>query len=150
MVPRSTRSLVRQRAQALCEYCHSPEYLSPDRFTMDHLLPQSLGGSDSPENLALACHRCNLRRSNAMTASDPETQQVVSLFNPRLMTWNEHFIWTRDGRRILGLTVVGRATCDRLDFNDKTHDEGAIQNSRWFWVQGGWHPPLADRIDDDR
>ncbi|MDF5714860.1 MAG: HNH endonuclease signature motif containing protein [Rhizonema sp. NSF051] len=64
MVSAQTRRLVRQRARYLCEYCHSPEYLSPDRFTIDHIMPQSLGGSDELDNLALACHRCNERHYN--------------------------------------------------------------------------------------
>jgi 5-methylcytosine-specific restriction endonuclease McrA len=41
MVPHAIRQLVRQRAQLLCEYCHSPEVISPDRFTLDHIQPQS-------------------------------------------------------------------------------------------------------------
>ncbi|WP_334311887.1 HNH endonuclease [Aphanizomenon sp. CS-733/32] len=44
MVSEPTRRLIRKRAKFLCEYCHSPEYLSPDRFTTDHIMPQSLGG----------------------------------------------------------------------------------------------------------
>jgi hypothetical protein len=54
MVSSQTRKFVRERARSLCEYCHSPEYLNSDRFTMEHLLPQSLGGMDDVENLALA------------------------------------------------------------------------------------------------
>ncbi len=84
MVSSQTRKLVRQRAKFLCEYCHSPEYLSPDRFTLDHIQPRSLGGSDDSNNLALACHRCNERRSNTIVATDPETQKTTPLFNPRL------------------------------------------------------------------
>ncbi|MBN3922124.1 HNH endonuclease [Nostoc sp. NMS4] len=47
----STRQFVRERAKYLCEYCHSPERSSSDRFTIDHLVPQSLGGSDADDNL---------------------------------------------------------------------------------------------------
>ncbi|MBD1887217.1 HNH endonuclease [Microcoleus sp. FACHB-45] len=90
MVSDRTRQLIRQRAKYLCEYCHSPEYLSPDRFTIDHLMPKSLGGSDESENLALACHRCNERHYNFTKGIDPETQQEVSLFNPRQQHWSEH------------------------------------------------------------
>ncbi|MBE9219137.1 HNH endonuclease [Dolichospermum flos-aquae] len=50
MVSEPTRRLIRKRAKFLCEYCHSPEYLSPDRFTIDHIMPQSLGGSDELDN----------------------------------------------------------------------------------------------------
>jgi 5-methylcytosine-specific restriction endonuclease McrA len=35
---------VRQRANGLCEYCHSPEKISTSRFTIDHIYPRSLGG----------------------------------------------------------------------------------------------------------
>jgi 5-methylcytosine-specific restriction endonuclease McrA len=52
-----TKKYVRNRADYLCEYCHSPEKISASRFTIDHLQPRSLGGSDTEENLALACNR---------------------------------------------------------------------------------------------
>ena len=68
------RQLVRQRAKSLCEYCHSPEWSSADLFTLEHLLPQSLGGSDELDNLALAYRRCNERRYNFTTGVDLETQ----------------------------------------------------------------------------
>jgi len=100
MVSEPTRRLIRKRAKFLCEYCHSPEYLSPDRFTIDHIMPQSLGGSDELDNLALACHRCNERHYNFIVATDPKTQEKVALFNPRQQEWSEHFIWTKDGIKI--------------------------------------------------
>ncbi|MDM9380564.1 HNH endonuclease [Chlorogloeopsis sp. ULAP01] len=137
MVSNSTRKLVRQRARFLCEYCHSPEYLS-------HIQPQSLGGSDDVENLALACHRCNERRYNFTKGTDPQTQEIVPLFNPRQQLWSKHFIWTVDSLKICAVTSIGRATCDRLDMNDERHDEGAIQYARRFWVEAGWHPPVDD------
>lgn len=68
------RQLVRQRAKCLCEYCHSPERSSSDVFTIDHLVPQSKGGSDELDNLALACRRCNERRYNFTTGIDPQTR----------------------------------------------------------------------------
>jgi hypothetical protein len=145
MVSNQTRQFVRQRAKYLCEYCHSPEYLSPDRFTIDHLLPQSLGGSDELDNLALACSRCNGRRYNFTVGIDPETQQEIPLFNPRLQQWAEHFIWTADGLNILGITSTGRATSARLDLNDERYEQDdSIRQSRQFWVKGGWHPPQED------
>lgn len=50
----ATRKLVRERSNFLCEYCHSSEEASAAKFAIDHILPQSLGGSDNPDNLALA------------------------------------------------------------------------------------------------
>ncbi|MEH2400474.1 HNH endonuclease signature motif containing protein [Nostoc sp.] len=139
-----TRQFVRERAKYLCEYCHSPERSSSDRFTIDHLVPQSLGGSDEDDNLALACRRCNERHYNFTTGIDPQTQQEVALFNPRQQPWVDHFIWTGDGLKIIGKSATGRATCHRLDINDEFHNQGFIQASRQLWIQGGWHPPVDD------
>jgi hypothetical protein len=144
MVSDSLRELVAQRASFFCEYCHSPEFVSADRFTIDHILPQSLGGSDQLSNLALACRRCNERRSNFMTGLDPETQQEAALFNPRRQAWSEHFIWTADGICILGVSPTGRATCQRLDINDQFRATSFIQASRRIWLQIKLHPPKSD------
>jgi hypothetical protein len=81
-----------------------------------------------------------------MTAIDPQTQTEVPLFNPRQQQWITHFIWATDSIKILGITPVGRATCQRLDLNDEKHDEQFIQKSRQLWTQGGWHPPQSDPI----
>jgi Protein of unknown function (DUF433) len=51
-INRATRQFVRERSNFLCEYCHSSESGSTALFTFDHLLPQSLGGSDDTEILA--------------------------------------------------------------------------------------------------
>lgn len=145
-ISKVSRERIRQRAKFLCEYCHSFEEASTSRFTFDHLLPQSLGGSDSEDNLALACHRCNGRRYNFMDGLDPETQKTVSLFNPRIDSWPQHFIWSADKQKILGTTPTGRATVERLDMNDEHHDDGSIQRARRLWIRGGWHPPKQDPI----
>jgi 5-methylcytosine-specific restriction endonuclease McrA len=49
----ATRKLVRERAKYLCEYCHSLEEASAAQFSIDHIVPQSLSGSDDADNLAL-------------------------------------------------------------------------------------------------
>jgi hypothetical protein len=138
------RKAVRERAQGLCEYCHSPERSSSDVFTIEHTTPRSLGGSDELSNLALACRRCNERRYNFMTGIDPITQAEVPLFNPRTQQWSDHFVWSRDGCEVLGTTAIGRATSNRLDINDRQHNEGFIRDARQLWIQGGWHPPDND------
>jgi hypothetical protein len=140
------RQRVRERANFLCEYCHSPERLSANRFTIDHLMPKSLGGSDELENFALACRRCNERRSNFLEGIDPETKESTPIFNPRLHTWNEHFIWTEGGTVISGVSAIGRATVKRLDMNDDRYpEEDSIRATRRFWIQIGLHPPAGDR-----
>jgi hypothetical protein len=149
----ASRLRIRQRANFLCEYCHSSEEASTSLFTLDHLIPQSLGGDDSEDNLALACHRCNGRRYNFTDGIDPEAQTPVSLFNPRKDLWSDHFIWSADGQKIFGISPIGRATLNRLvrvaspkeNLNDDFHDDGSIQRARRLWIRGGWHPPLVDR-----
>lgn len=76
-----TRQLVRKRANYLCEYCHSPERISTSRFTIDHIQPRSLGGSDDPDNLALACSCCNQRRYNFIVDQDgTDFQRTPTIF----------------------------------------------------------------------
>jgi hypothetical protein len=84
-------------------------------FHIEHIVPQSAGGSDEPSNLALACPACNLVKSNRTTASDPDTAQLVSLFHPRSHKWSDHFCW--DGLKVLGLTPTGRATVEAFSLN---------------------------------
>jgi hypothetical protein len=141
----SIKRLVRQHADCLCEYCHSSERLSANRFTIEHLIPRSIGGSDGLDNLALACRRCNERRYNFMDGLDPETQEVVPLFNPRQQDWADHFIWIGEGMIVGGITPIGRATCNRLDLNDMRYPEtDSIRATRRLWLQTGLHPPLSD------
>jgi HNH endonuclease len=140
-----SKQLIRERAKYLCEYCHSSELLSANRFTIDHLVPRSLGGSDDVDNLALACRRCNERRYNFVTGVDPETQAIVPIFNPRSQKWQEHFVWTDRGIVIRGVTSIGRATCIRLDLNDLRYPENdSIRETRKFWLKTGLHPPAED------
>jgi hypothetical protein len=141
----AVKQFVRERANYLCEYCHSLELLSANRFTIDHIVPRSLGGSDELENLALACRRCNERRYNFVAGIDPDTQAIVPIFNPRQQQWAEHFGWTIDGTVIQGSTAVGRTTCVRLDLNDMRYrEDDSIRKTRELWTRTGLHPPGND------
>ena len=100
---------------------------------IDHIQPQSLGGSNDLSNLALACRRCNERRYNFTTGIDPETKNETSLFNPRQQDWGNHFIWSFDATRIIGITAIGWATCDRLDLNEDRRNDRFIQNAHKKW-----------------
>ena len=82
----------------------------------------------------MACQRCNGYRYNFTEGMDPDSQVSVQLFNPRLDHWNDHFVWQKGGLLIPGKTPTGRATCDRLDFNDQTHNNGAIVKARRLWI----------------
>jgi hypothetical protein len=143
-IPKSIQTLVRQRGKYRCEYCHYPEILSSSPLSIEHTWPQSLGGSDAFENLALACRRCNEKRYNFTTGIDPVTKKEEPIFNPRQNLWAEHFSWSSDGIYLIGTTAIGRATCNRLDLNDEKQKEPFIQSARQQWVASGLHPP-----DDD-
>ena len=69
-------------------------------------------------NLALACLPCNRNKGTDLTAIEPLSHTVVSLFNPRQQTWTTHF--TLDAARLIGLTPTGRATVVLLKINAPT------------------------------
>ena len=125
---------VAARAESRCEYCRAPESLFPHRLSVDHVVPESRGGSTSLENLALGCYACQQSKCACQTGRDPVKQQQIPLFNPRRQRWSLHFRWSRDGLRIEGLTAVGRATIARLDLN--SHRQ---VTARRRWKQ---HPDL--------
>lgn len=110
-----TTRQVAARAADRCEYCRMHQSLQGASFHVEHVHPQSAGGSDTADNLALSCPSCNLKKSDRVTVPDPETGDDVPLFNPRQERWDEHFGW--DGYRIVGLTAIGRATVAALDLN---------------------------------
>ena len=106
---------VEARAKQRCEYCRMHQSLQGATFHLEHVVPRSRGGSDDPDNLALACPGCNLHKSDRMEVADPDSNATVPLFNPRKDRWAEHFRW--EGYRTIGLTVIGRATAFALDLN---------------------------------
>ncbi|WP_353929581.1 HNH endonuclease [Okeanomitos corallinicola TIOX110] len=132
---------VRQRALELCEYCHASEKWQYVLFTVDHIIPLSKNGQDTIDNLALACFHCNRRKSNHTTAIDPETGNQVPLLNPRENQWQKHFIWSKDGLQIIGLTPIGKATIVKLNLNRER-----IINIRAADKTINRHPPPEDPI----
>ena len=63
MIDATLRELVWQRAEGRCEYCRLPQYVIEATFHVEHILARqhSPPDADSPDNLALACHQCNVR-----------------------------------------------------------------------------------------
>jgi len=140
----SIQQLVRQRSNYLCEYCHSSEIWQYVRFSVDHIIPLSLGGSNEIDNLCLACFHCNRRKSNIVFAVDPKSGGQFSLFHPRRDRWNEHFIWSSDMIHIIGLTPVGRVTIEVLKLN-----RTRVLYIRMADVAVNRHPPPYDRIQTE-
>jgi hypothetical protein len=142
-IPAGIQNKVRLRANYLCEYCHASEKWQYVRFTVDHVIPRALGGTDTLDNLALACFHCNRRKSDRLTVLDTFIGTEIPLFNPRRNIWSEHFIWSTDGLFIIGLTPVGLATVEALRLNRER-----VINIRAADVAVGRHPPEGDAIQN--
>lgn len=112
----AAREFVRRRAEYRCEYCLLPQRFSEFTHHIEHIIAKQHGGSDDSDNLALACHRCNLHKGPNLTGVDPLSGDVVPLFHPRRDRWAHHF--AARGIRVEGITPVGRATVELLAMND--------------------------------
>ena len=130
------KASIAERASWCCEYCRSQEAFSPDPFVVEHILPRSRGGADDKSNLAFACQGCNGHKHTATEAPDSLGGRLVSLFHPRRDFWAEHFAWSADFTRIIGMTATGRATVEKLRLNRP----GLINLRRALRAQGE-HPP---------
>ena len=103
-----------------CAYCLSSQRYANSKLEIEHIIPKAIGGSDDELNLCLACRLCSSYKSIQTEAVDPTSNAVVTLFNPRTQVWSEHFQWSRDGVRVIGLSPVGRATVEALQLNNET------------------------------
>jgi hypothetical protein len=140
-ISETTQNKVRERANFLCEYCHANEQWQYVPFTVDHVIPLRKGGANNLDNLALACFHCNRQKSDKVTAFDEESKTEISLFNPRVDSWKEHFIWSQDTLHLIGMTPKGRATVLTLNLNRQR-----IINIRAADKEVGRHPPKNDPI----
>lgn len=127
---------VRKRASECCEYCMALSLYAFHPFSIDHIIAISKGGSNDTDNLAWACFHCNGAKYNKITCLDPLSNEVVSLYNPRLNNWLEHFAWNDTQTIIIGITPIGRATVSCL----KVNRQGAV-NLREALREFGVHPP---------
>jgi hypothetical protein len=110
------RDAVRRRAAHQCEYCLLRQAHSETIHHIEHIVARQHGGHDELDNLALACHRCNLQKGPNLSGIDLVSGNTVALFHPRRDRWLEHFQFR--GATIEGLTPTGRATVDVLALND--------------------------------
>ena len=135
-IPKRLRTAIKERAKGYCEYCLIHESFSPAPFSIDHIFPESLGGSSTSENLALACGGCNGHKFIRSTHIDPLSKEVVRLYNPRNDNWHNHFEWNGDETVMIGKTTIGRATIHLLDINRESNI-----NLRVVLCAFGYHPP---------
>lgn len=72
--PAASRREVLRRDQHTCQYCGSRRQL-----TLDHVLPRSLGGQDTWDNLVAACATCNSHKG----ARTPEQARMNLRSKPK-------------------------------------------------------------------
>lgn len=126
MIGSQIRTLVRERAQNACEYCHLHQDDSPlAALHVEHVIPKVHGGTDDLDNLALACIDCNLHKGTNLAGIDPQTNELTELFHPRREEWDEHF--EMQGVYLVGKTAIGRTTIRVLGMNSE--DQVALRSS---------------------
>jgi len=89
MIDAAVRDLVRERARERCEYCRLPQHADEATFHIEHIFAQQHvpPGADEPDNLALACHRCNLHKGNKpqqLRSGDRRSRSAISSATGRM------------------------------------------------------------------
>lgn len=130
------RRAIAERAQGCCEYCMCQADFATHSFSVEHIIPVHSGGSNTLDNLALACQGCNSHKHIRVEHPDPLDDTPVALYHPRRQKWHEHFQWNADFAYIIGITPTGRATVDALKMN-----RSSVVNLRRVLFQAGEHPP---------
>ena len=90
-IPETLRQLVVERANGRCEYCLINQSDSLYTYEIDHIIPEKHRGETIADNLCLSCLDCNRHKGSDFASFDPETDDVIRLFNPRQDVWSEHF-----------------------------------------------------------
>lgn len=135
-LPESVRRRVLASFSYRCAYCQTSERLVGPVLEVDHVIPQSRGGTDEETNLVAACTLCNSHKAQRIEAVDPVTGSLVRLFNPFEQRWADHFMWEDGAKRVRGRTATGRATVAALHMNHP-----AMIAARAVWETTGLHPP---------
>lgn len=78
-VPHLTNTELFRRDQYICLYCGDQH--RAQALTRDHVLPRSRGGTDSWNNVATACKRCN-QRKDARTPEEAGMPLLAVPFTP--------------------------------------------------------------------
>ena len=77
-VPLPLKKRVREHFAGRCAYCQTPESLVVSTFEYEHIIPVSVGGSTSFENLCYSCPPCNRLKGAQTTFIDPVSGESTS------------------------------------------------------------------------
>jgi 5-methylcytosine-specific restriction endonuclease McrA len=114
-IPSDLRRMITEQAKRCCEYCLQPEIFSFCVHEIDHVIAEKHGGLTIVGNLALACKLCNTFKGSDIASIDPETGEIVALYNPRRDRWREHF--QIEDAHFAPLTAQARTTVRLLQLN---------------------------------
>ena len=69
-----------ERQHGKCNGCQRqiPAEFRYDILEFDHILPQSLGGKTTPDNLQLLCRRCNAQKGNKMHWKPSDSREAAT------------------------------------------------------------------------
>ncbi|NJN77296.1 MAG: HNH endonuclease [Saprospiraceae bacterium] len=141
-VSKKNKDFIRKLAHGCCEYCQSQEAYSTQNFSMEHIIPTHLDGSNEIDNLALSCQGCNNIKFTKIGLTDETTDEFIPFFHPRQDIWIEHFKWNDDFTLIIPLTKKGEVTLKVLKMNREQ-----VVNWRTAVLSVGKHPPLHTIVD---
>lgn len=83
-IPDRTRWAVWRRDNFTCVYCDS----YGDLLTLDHVIPEELGGEMTETNLVTACGKCNNRKAN-MSREDFEATEWLAKKKKHVQSLNQ-------------------------------------------------------------
>lgn len=127
-IPRSFVRYVLARDKKTCVYCGIKEGESINfgqsraSVSVDHIMPDSRGGSTAVENLATACVACNMEKSDR--TPDEARMQIKHLQEGVILKDNCNVIVTRDARHICD----DNATREEREESER---ENQTLNSEW-------------------
>ncbi len=121
------RRVVAGRTHNCCAYCLQPELFALCSHEIDHVIAEKHGGETVEGNLALACKLCNTYKGSDIASIDPESGEIVRLYQPGRDRWSEHF--QLEGSGLMPLTDLARTTVWLLDLNRSERQE---ERPLWF------------------
>ncbi len=127
---------IRKHFRFCCAYCRTAEELTVTTFEFEHIIPLSLDGKTTFDNLCLSCPSCNRYKATKQLIFNPKTNREIPLFHPQNDIWEQHFTWDKNATEIKGLTEVGNVTIITLKMNREQ-----LIRVRKLWVKLGKHPP---------
>ena len=111
------REAVESRAGRRCEYCRAPQPATGIRYHLEHVFPESLGGTDDVDT-GFGLSHVQLPQIQPSPRVDEEGLAGRPLFNPRKDRWHEHFEFGSSTLQLKGKTATGKGTVNRLRMNN--------------------------------